>query len=272
MELDTQVKRGFAEALWEFYAHSGRGGLPWRQPEPDGSFDPYKIMVSELMLQQTQVARVIPKYGEFLERFPGSRALARADLADVLRAWQGLGYNRRAKFLWQSAQILDKLKHFPETTGELTQLPGIGPNTAGAILAYAYDTPVVFVETNIRTVYIHHFFRDRSDVTDKEILSLVEQTLEREHPREFYWALMDYGSHLKATVGNLNEVSKHYAKQSQFHGSRRQVRGQVIRLLGDRPHTAAELRDAITDERLSPVLEELVREGLIRRKGSNYSL
>jgi A/G-specific adenine glycosylase len=194
MELSKRQKAEFLEILWKFYAQSGRGSLPWRQPEPDDSFDPYKIMVSELMLQQTQVARVIPKYQSFLEQFPDVQSLAMADLSDVLRVWQGLGYNRRAKFLWQAAGAIDVLGNFPTTYEELVKLPGIGSNTAGAILAYACNQPVVFVETNVRTVYIHHFFADRIDIHDREILSLVGQTLDREHPREFYWAVMDYGS------------------------------------------------------------------------------
>jgi A/G-specific adenine glycosylase len=132
MELSKRQKAEFLEILWKFYAQSGRGSLPWRQPEPDDSFDPYKIMVSELMLQQTQVARVIPKYQSFLEQFPDVQSLAMADLSDVLRVWQGLGYNRRAKFLWQAAGAIDVLGNFPTTYEELVKLPGIGSNTAGA--------------------------------------------------------------------------------------------------------------------------------------------
>lgn len=267
-----QQRQAFQETLWDYYARHGRSGLPWRYPEPDGSFDPYKIMVSELMLQQTQVSRVVPKYHEFLQRFPTAKALAAAELGDVLRVWQGLGYNRRAKFLWQAAQMVEGLKHFPDTPEGLIKLPGIGANTAGAILAYAYGRPVVFVETNVRTVYIHHFFAGRSDITDKEILELVTQTLDREHPREFYWALMDYGSYLKAKLGNLNKASKHYAKQSAFHGSRRQIRGQVLRELGRGTRTAKELRAAIPDRRLPDVLDDLANEGLIRRSGSRFVL
>lgn len=273
MDMSEQQQADFLEVLWGFYARFGRNDLPWRQPEQGGSFDPYTIMVSELMLQQTQVDRVIPKYLTFLEQFPDVKALAGAELGDVLRAWQGLGYNRRAKFLWQAAQIVDTLKYFPSTVEELEKLPGVGINTAGAIMAYAYDQPVVFVETNIRTVYIHHFFADRSDVDDKEIIVLVQQTLPAvEKPREFYWALMDYGSHLKATIGNTNRASKHYVKQSKFHGSRRQVRGRVLRSLDARELTLADLQAVITDESLESVLHDLVAEGLVRTEHGTYSL
>ncbi|HEY4160659.1 MAG TPA: hypothetical protein VGM08_01220 [Candidatus Saccharimonadales bacterium] len=261
----------FLEALWDFYAHHGRD-LPWRRPGPDGGFDPYEIMVSELMLQQTQVPRVIPKYREFLQRFPTVQALARADLGDVLRAWQGLGYNRRAKFLHEAAKLVYNLNYFPDTLEGLVKLPGIGINTAGAILAYAYNRPAVFIETNIRTVYIHHFFADVTGIPDTAIRGLLEQTLDLEHPREFYWALMDYGSHLKTIAGNPNKASKHYAKQPKFDGSRRQVRGQIIRLLGTGSRTLPQLREAIEDSRLESVLQDLVHEGMVRSEGGAYSL
>lgn len=272
MEMGNQAKELFLEILWDYYAQSGRTALPWRTPEPDGSFDPYKIMVSELMLQQTQVARVISKYELFLREFPNVRRLASADLGDVLRVWQGLGYNRRAKFLWQAAQRVQELGSFPDAASALVKLPGIGVNTAGAIMAYAYNQPVVFIETNVRTVYIHHFFHDHATVADKEIIALVEQTVDHEHPREFYWALMDYGSFLKATVGNLNKVSKHYTKQSKFHGSKRQIRGQIIRILTARPHTPEELQTIVADDRLHATLGELTTEGLIVQTNGMYHL
>jgi A/G-specific adenine glycosylase len=264
----------FQETAWQHYHQAGRHDLPWRLAEPDGSFDPYKIMVSELMLQQTQVNRVIAKYDEFLALFPTVAVLAAAPLGDVLRAWSGLGYNRRAKFLHQAAQQIQSEYGgvFPQTAPALVALPGIGVNTAGAILAYAFNQPVVFIETNIRTVFIHHFFDDRDGVADAEIFALVSETLDHEQPREWYWALMDYGAFLKQTVGNRNRQSKSYAKQSTFHGSRRQIRGQVLRLLGQRPHTATELAEQIADERLPGVLTDLVAEQLIRLQGRSYTL
>ncbi len=272
MNLSRQQGLEFLETVWDFYARAGRDSLPWRSPEPDGSFNPYKIMVSELMLQQTQVARVIPKYPDFLGQFPSSQALAQAELGAVLRSWQGLGYNRRAKFLWQAAQAVEARGTFPRELAGLVTLPGIGPNTAGAILAYAYNEPVVFIETNVRTVYIHHFFADSSGVDDAAIRLLVEQTLDREHSREFYWALMDYGSYLKATAGNVSSASKHYAKQSTFQGSRRQIRGQVLRSLHEGDLNLADIQAAIPDTRLESVLNDLLAEGLIRLEASEYRL
>jgi len=215
------------------------------------------------MLQQTQVSRVLPKYHAFLARFPDVQSLAMATLPEVLALWSGLGYNRRAKFLHMAAQQI-VAKHggiIPDRESDLIALPGIGKNTAGAILAYAFNQPVVFVETNIRTVFFHHFFADTDGVDDKEVAVLVSETCDPEHPREWYWALMDYGAHLKATAGGKLAQSKHYTRQTVFEGSKRQLRGEVIRrlLAGD---TAL---SSITDNRLEAVLDDLMRESFIER-------
>ena len=264
----------FNEVLWTHYNAHGRHELPWRQPESDGAFDPYKILVSELMLQQTQVSRVILKFHEFIINFPTVGSLATAPLADVLKLWSGLGYNRRAKFLWLAAQkvVTDYAGVIPSALPELISLPGVGSNTAGAILAYAYNEPAEFLETNVRTVYIHHFFNDQTAVPDKLLLERLQATLDREHPREFYWALMDYGSYLKQTVGNASKFSATYAKQSKFKGSKRQIRGQVLRALGDGPHTAQMLNEMIADDRLAAVLNDLVHENLINKTADGYRL
>lgn len=308
--MDQSSLSAFQKTVCDYFVLHGRHDLPWRLPEPDGTFDPYKIMVSEIMLQQTQVARVRPKYEQFLRAFPTVKTLAAASLGEVLMAWQGLGYNRRAKYLWQAAQKImqDFDGTFPATTHGLAQLPGVGANTAGAIVAYAYNRPAVFVETNIRTVFIHHFFKDQSGVPDKAVLEMVEKTLPKKDGekaaadngftpsprairnaaspkpvsqsnaagalryREWYWALMDYGVFLKQTVGNVSRASSGYAKQSKFEGSLRQVRGQVLRLLSREPRSQAELRGEISDARLPEVLRTLQQEGLIRRRSGRFSL
>jgi A/G-specific adenine glycosylase len=264
----------FRRQVRAYYRLHGRHDLPWRQPEPDGSFDPYKILVSEAMLQQTQVGRVIPKFNSFIKQFPDAATLARASLGDVLRAWNGLGYNRRAKFLHEAAQqIVDQYgEGFPANSQELVKLPGVGPNTAGAILAYAFNRPAVFVETNIRTAYIHHFFAGQTAVEDRVVLAALTRTLPKSGIRVWYWALMDYGTFLKQAVGNLNRASRSYAKQTKFAGSKRQIRGQVIRLLSERPYSSKELQIAIDDERLAVVLAGLTDEGLIRKAGQRLYL
>lgn len=229
-------------------------------------------MVSEIMLQQTQAERVIPKYHQFLQMFPDVGALARAPLRDVLHVWQGLGYNRRAKFLWEAAKEITQRGGFPCTIATLIELPGIGINTAGAIMAYAYNQPVIFIETNVRTVYIYHFFEGAEQVTDKDIADLVENTIDHHTPREFYWAVMDYGTHLKKQHGNISRLSSTYKKQSAFHGSKRQIRGAVIRMLTEKPHTLTELEVAISDDRLDEVIGDLLAEKLIQNTDDSYHL
>lgn len=256
----------FRELVWDYYAKHQRE-LPWRQPP----YDAYRILVSEMMLQQTQVKRVIPKYQAFLAQFPDAKSLAQASLADVIRAWSGLGYNRRAKYLREAAIALSA-KSRPWSLADLTACKGVGVNTAAAVLTYAYNEPHVFIETNIRTVYIHHFFPDRDDVTDKELLPHVATTLDHEHPREFMWALMDYGSFLKSSIGNVSRASKHHTVQSRFEGSRRQVRGQILRALHEKPSALRSLQRAVPDSRLASVLEELEQDGLIKKQQQYYRL
>jgi A/G-specific adenine glycosylase len=301
MNLSQQQIADFQVTVRDYYQQSGRHTLPWRIPEADDSFDPYKILVSELMLQQTQVARVIPKYHEFLELFPTVQALADSSLAAVLTSWSGLGYNRRAKFLHQAAQMVvsDFDGVFPDTQAVLVQLPGVGKNTAGAILAYAYNQPITFIETNIRTVYFHYFLEGREAISDGEVAELVAQTLPQSKgkraarvdgfipapgamrktvglshvsPREWYWSLMDYGAFLKSSGMKLNTLSKHYNKQSKFEGSRRQIRGQVIRLLASQDLDAGALAQHISDKRLDSVIADLLREELITLTKQHYHL
>lgn len=236
---------------------------------------PYYVLVSEIMLQQTQVARVEVKFAEFIARFQDVEALASAPLGDVLTFWSGLGYNRRAKFLWQAAQtvVRDFAGMIPHEQKDLVKLPGVGVNTAGAILAYSFNQPVVFVETNIRTVYIHHFFPNRDDVADDEIRDRVAQTLDTKSPREWYWALMDYGVWLKAQKFGQITRSKHYAKQSKLEGSLREMRGRIIKALSQKPMPELTLRGAVqADARFEHALQSLVAEGLVEQSPGLLSL
>lgn len=244
--------------------------MPWRQDTR-----PYYVLVSELMLQQTQVERVVPKFQAFIARFPDEKSLAEASLGEVLVLWSGLGYNRRAKFLWQAAQkiIHDFGSVFPATYDGLVSLPGVGRNTAGAILAYAFNQPALFIETNIRTVFFHHFFPTGEKVDDKQLLELLGRVIDKEHPREFYWALMDYGTFLKKNrAGNVAQ-SRHYKKQSALKGSVREVRGQIIRSLVAVDTTVENLRKKLAaDDRFEPALAGLLREGLVQQKGNRLYL
>lgn len=259
----------FQELLWDKARELYRE-MPWRQDTR-----PYYVLVSEIMLQQTQVDRVIPKFEAFIAAFPDVPTLAQASLADVLKLWSGLGYNRRAKFLHEAAQkiILDFDGKFPDTHESLISLPGVGVNTAGAILTYSFNQPVVFIETNVRTVYFHHYFEDSSDVTDRELREVVEQTLDREHPREWYWAIMDYGSFLKRQGVGRNDKSRHYKKQSALKGSVREVRGQIIKELTAEDMELAKLRRAVkADERFPEALSGLSRDGLVEETDGRLHL
>lgn len=259
----------FQELVWDKARELYRE-MPWRQDTR-----PYYVLVSEIMLQQTQVDRVIPKFEEFITAFPDIESLAQASLAEVLTLWSGLGYNRRAKFLHEAAKkvMTDFDGHFPDTHEGLVSLPGVGVNTAGAILAYSFNTPVTFIETNVRTVYFHHFFEDREGVTDKELREAVEATVDTEHPREWYWGIMDYGSYLKRQGASRNSQSKHYKKQSALKGSVREIRGQIVRELAGNDMTLDELQAVVTvDERFPKALDGLRRDGLVEETDKRLHL
>lgn len=253
----------FREAVWAHYAQDGRQ-MPWRE-DPS----PYRVLVSELMLQQTQVARVIPKFDTFIYTCPSFASLAEQPLSVVLGLWSGLGYNRRAKYLHQTActVVRDFNGQLPSIRTELESLPGIGKNTAGAILAYAFNEPAIFVETNIRTVLFHHFYPDAHDsVSDKELERLVELTLDAEDPRQWYWAMMDYGSYLKKSAGGRLATSRHYVKQSALKGSVREMRGRILKSLLGGELQEQQLHELVYgDERFETALGALVAEGFIER-------
>jgi len=257
-------QKKFKELVWSFYNTEARD-LPWRKTR-----NPYRIWVSEIMLQQTQVARVLPKYKEFLKRFPNIKVLAEAPLGEVLKSWQGLGYNRRAKLLHQGAKHIQKEHKGLLPKESLETVSGIGPYTAGAIQAFAFNKAVPCIETNIRTVYLHHFFKDKKDVSDKELLPIIEKTLDRENPREWYWALMDYGAHLKRSGVQINNKSKHYAKQSTFKGSDREVRGAILKALTNKESVHSLFPDR--KKQLETQLTKLLAEGFIEKKGRGYVL
>jgi A/G-specific adenine glycosylase len=216
----------FQKLIYKYYRLHGRS-FPWRDTS-----DPYHILVSEIMLQQTPTTRVIRKYDDFIREFPDFHTLAHASIGDVVRIWKGLGYNRRALALRETAQIVVARYNnvLPDQPEELVKLPGIGRYTAAAIVAFAFNQPTVFIETNIRDVFIHLFFSKRESISDREILPFIELTLDRNNPRRWYYALFDYGAMLK-TKTNENIRSVHYKKQKPFKGSNREVRGNIIGLL-----------------------------------------
>jgi A/G-specific adenine glycosylase len=270
--MNARQKTAFVQKVKTYYTEHGRHDLPWRK-----TTDPYKIAVSEVMLQQTQVARVIEKYKEFLKAFPTAHSLANAPLRQVLLLWSGLGYNRRARFLQQMAKTIST-EHKgkpPKTFDELLKLPGIGAYTAGAICAFAYNQPVVMIETNIRTVYLHHFHNDsKEQVSDKTLLPLIEATLDRENPRQWYWALMDYGSYLKTQGVRIHRNSAQYKKQTTFKGSLREVRGGIMKIITTRSATALQLQKLTGFEmpRIEAAIQALLKEGIITKKGKQLGI
>ena len=267
----SHEERQFIKVVWDHYKTQGRHTLPWRKTK-----SPYRILVSEVMLQQTQVERVIPKYKSFLKRFPTIKKLSEASLGEVLREWQGLGYNRRAKMLHQCAkEIMYSFRgSTPKSYEGLMELAGIGPYTAGAIMAFAYNRPIPIIETNIRTVFIHHFFPNQTNMSDNSLLELIEQTIDTKNPREWYYALMDYGANLKKTVGNQNQRSKHYTKQSTFKNSDRQIRGAILRMLTEQESTRQHLHKKLPFDiqRIDAQLERLKEEGMVVFKRKIYKL
>lgn len=277
--------------------------LPWRNTR-----DPYEIWLSEVMLQQTQVPRVLARWQEWLERFPTVVALAHADTADVLAAWQGMGYNRRALALKAAAETVcaDYDGVFPNDAAALRALPGIGPATAQGIRAFAFDLPGVYLETNVRTVLLHHFFPDVPGVPDRELIPLAAATCpgtdeeagvpfaapldEDDTPRSWYYAMLDYGAYLKKTIPNPSRRSSTYTKQSRFEGSRRQKRAHIVRMLLDARASGTgalmldevragvdelELgagRERVGESDVMSILEDLVREGFARETDGTWSI
>jgi len=230
------------------------------------------------MLQQTQTERVIKKYQPFLDRFPTFKSLAEAPLGEVLQLWQGLGYNRRALGLKKTAEFVhrefdDSLPDDPET---LITFPMIGPGTVGSLQAFVFRKPVAFIETNIRRVILFFFFQDEEYVKDAEVLRVVEQVLDTQDPRHWYYALMDYGVHLKYAVPNPNRRSAHYRTQAPFENSNRQIRGALLRLItAEGPLSKQKLcgeLDRFEDERITLCLEELEREGFIPAESESYRI
>lgn len=265
----NEQRRKFIALIRRFYTKNRRD-LPWRR-----TTDPYHILVSEVMLQQTQVSRVEKKYSEFLRAFPTVKKLAAAPTSEVLKVWQGMGYNRRALALKHAAEVIVR-KHkgkVPSDPTLLEALPGIGHYTARAICAFAFNHPDAFIETNIRRVYIHHFFSGKSDISDNELLPLIEATLDRKDPRIWYSALMDYGATLPKTTINPNRRSKHYTKQKPFKGSTREVRGKIIRTLTEHgPQTLAALKREVASPLVADTMRTLTQEGFIQKVGRTFSL
>ena len=259
----------------EYYGEHGRHDLPWRKKQT-----PYHVLVSEIMLQQTQVDRVIPFFKSWMKSFPTITKLAVAKQSDVLKHWKGLGYNSRALRLQKCAQIIvrEYKGRIPKTYNQLLTLPGVGPYTAAAIMNFAYDTWTPLIETNIRRIFIHHFFANKINISDAEIMEMVDIVGYYESPRVWCAALMDYGSTLpKIVAHNPNTRSVHYVKQSAFRGSDREIRGKILDiLLQAKNHKISEMKlfkelgNEI--ERYKKILTDLKKEGFIQKQKKSIIL
>lgn len=259
----------FCSLIKRHYQESGRQ-FAWRYAR-----DPYHIFVSEVMLQQTQTDRVMAKFPLFIEAFPSWNALSDGNLQQLIAVWQGMGYNRRALALHKSAHIIVHTYGgmVPQDEHLLDTFPGIGAATAASIACFAFNKPTFFIETNIRSVFITLFFGKKGAVADKEIMPLVEQTLDRCDPRSWYYALMDYGVFLKKNIPNPGRRSKHYSKQSSFEGSERQIRGMILKFLAKRGRMHFdELCQAINrpSSRIENNLFALRDEGFIKVDGDFF--
>ena len=284
-------------AFVEFVAKKGRElyrDLPWRR-----TYDPYAIWISEVMLQQTQVSRVDGRWQRWLERFPTVDALAAAAPSDVLEEWQGLGYNRRALSVHRAAQAISEAGGvFPQDPKELVKLPGIGPATAAGIRAFAFNLHGVYLETNVRTVFLHELYPQAEGVPDSELVPLVELTCPANvanaadaaatelTPRSWYYALLDYGAYLKKTIPNPSRRSKSHVKQSRFEGSHRQKRAELLRvLLAHKDEGGAEFemlhqelcqievnagRETLDEQVTLGLLEELAKEGFCQKNNEYW--
>lgn len=272
MAVNVPSASDFQEIILNYYNHNVRQ-FPWRDTQ-----DPYKILVSEIMLQQTQTERVIKKYAQWLSVYPSVKEAAESPLSDILLNWNGLGYNRRAKFLHEACKKVyyECNSVFPSNSQDLKKLPGVGDYTSCAVSCFAFNNPEVFIETNIRSVFIFFYFPDDQQVSDKQIFPLIEKTLYKDNPRNWYYALMDYGAELKKKIKNPGRQSAHYSKQTKFEGSIRQARGALLRQLvqnknGMELNTVQDI-ECIDYSRLEEAAVKLVSEGYIQKSGDLYCI
>ena len=269
--LTQEVIRTFQNIIYSYFNQYGRD-FPFRN-----EINPYNVVISEIMLQQTQTNRVVEKFQQFIQKFPDFQSLANAPLNEVLKVWQGLGYNRRAVALKKIAErVVNEFDGIlPADIDILKSFPQIGHNTASSIVAFAFNMPTFFIEVNIRRVYIYYFFPGKSSIKDSAIVPIVRRTLDSSNVRKWYYALTDYGVMLKKTHPELNKRSAHYRKQSKFKGSRREIRGKILKLLiASSSLTEAEIFKElkINSKKLKEILNLLIKEGFIKQEKHGFSI
>lgn len=271
IKLTKKEIKAFQTTIYNYY-NAHKRDFPWRN-----TTDPYHIVVSEIMLQQTQTHRVLKKHEQFIKKFSDFNTLAQAPLKELLLAWQGLGYNRRALALQKTAQIVMQEYNgvLPQNPEILQTFPGIGKATAASICAFAFNIPTIFIETNIRSVYIHFFFHDHIEIKDTQLMPLITQTVDTTNSREWYYALMDYGVMLKKNIPNPSRKSAHHTTQSKFEGSDRQIRGMVLRLLTSHNQLSYnQIIDYTQKEpfRIQKILSQLNTEKFIKKTNDIFEI
>jgi len=260
---ESKIK-SFQHKIFQFYKQNKRD-LPWRN-----TTDPYKILVSEFMLQQTQVNRVITYYKKWMKQWPTVYKLADEEYKNVLQAWMGLGYNRRAMYLHQSAKVIAH-----EFKGDVLQavhhfdkLPGIGLYTCKAIQIFAANENIATVDTNIRRILINEFNLKKL-IPDKDLFQLAERCLPKKRSRDWHNALMDYGA---IYLTSKKTGIKPKTIQSKFDGSDRQIRGKILRMLLNDQQSEYQLEQKlqIDSKRLSKILVKMKKEGTVSKTDSFY--
>ncbi len=267
MAIDIQT---FQNTVMGYYKIHGRHDLPWRVERT-----PFNAFLSEIMLQQTQVSRVIEKFNQFKARYCSFEDIAISSQSEILTLWQGLGYNRRALYLHKATQIIASQHNgiLPQNPEDLVTLPGIGSATAASMVVYAYNKPIPYIETNIRAVYIHHFFKDQQGVSDTELMPIIAKTLDQQDPYNWYSALMDYGTNLKSVHRNPSRRSRHHTKQSTFKGSKRQIRGRVVRIISEMGQiNKRKLINYLNDDRSDDVIGDLIKESMLVERNASLHL
>jgi A/G-specific adenine glycosylase len=269
--IDQKKVEEIQEKILDFY-NSNKRDLPWRHTQ-----NPYYIHLSEIMLQQTQVSRVIEYYNKFTSIYPTLESMAQAPKPELLSNWQGLGYNNRILRLQKTAQIIQKeyKREYPQIQKELEKLPGIGSYTSGAILSFAFNQESKVVDTNIRRILIHEFNLDE-EIKQKELEEIAQIITPKGKAREWNNALMDYGA-LELSAKKTKIKSK--GKQSKFIGSTRWVRSQILKQLLEQQETQdgykngdeievsginiEEVREKYVDYDLDSILEKMQKDDLI---------
>ena len=256
----------FQQKIFSFYQQNKRS-LPWRE-----TTDPYKILLSELMLQQTQVSRVVSYYEQWIARWPTLEALASASRAEVLKAWMGLGYNTRAVHLHKAAQkiVAEYEGDVNAAMKQYTEVPGVGRYTAHAVQIFSTNADLVTVDTNIRRIFIAEFHLPE-DLSAQELWKIAAQCLPRGRSREWHNALMDYGAlQQTAKKTGIRPVSQ----QSSFEGSDRQIRAAVLRFLLSGPSSFEIIHQTLGGEqmRLRKILDKMVDEELLVQQDKRYQV